>query len=294
MRMEQLQLDKKKISVLVAAAVLLFGGIYSAYAWLPLATGGNHSVTQRDVSDYRAIVAKITAITGTGETPTREEALKTMAITYAQYDLLAKKGVQLDKDKANQMVLDGSPLKGMLKKIKEDLGEDRYYQIVTLPTVIGQPFAAYYGNADPKAGKAAEILKDAMATSLESAAAKASLRTQEMEIGLTRDNGEFIELMGRNTGRIIDKIIDNGNSYLILQPKEKLQNKVLASAILVGKTPPSEFFKAEITTNNIPLQIKPWTFYAKNTFFEKPPVNPSQNVAAPAKPAEGEKTDEKK
>ena len=280
----ELQLDKKKLTILAASLITTLAGMYSAYAWLPLATGGTHSITQKDVSAYRAAMRKLVETTGEGEVPSREDALKAMATTFAQMDLLQKKGVTLDREKANLVVQDSSPLKGVLKSLKQELGEDRYFYTVTLPATIGRPFLSYYNAADPKSVKAQEILRDAMSTTIHSAAQKAGLQAQEMEIRMTPENNEFFNVAGKSIGKVIDKVVDNGTSLLVIEPKEKLEGKVTALAINIPKTPPAEFFRAQMAANGIKLQVKPWTLYADNKFFPTP--EPAKKAEQPA--AEGD------
>ena len=264
----ELNLDKKTITTVAAVLALVATGTYCAYAYLPLAKGGSFSVTQRDVSTYRSTMAQLVSVTGQGDVPTREESLKAMAITYAQYDLLKKKGIILNQERVNTLIENTSPLKGILKGLKASLGDERYFYTVTLPAAIGRPFAEYYSATDPKGEDARKILQNAMASSILSAAANAGLKTQDITINNAEDSAALYDAATKSVGRPIEKIIDNGTTFLIVQPKEKLDNKVVATAVLVPKTNPIEFFQGEIKKSNVALKVNKWCFYADNKFFE--------------------------
>lgn len=266
--MNQFNLDRRMSSVVVACLAAATVLAYVVYAWVPLATGGSRHITQRDVASYRCAVRKLVAISGSGEVPTYEEALKTLVVTMAQYELLTKKGMKIDPERTNQYILDMTPLKGTLKSLREELGDDRYFFTVTLPAAVGRPFADYYNISDPKISKASSILKDAMATSLQTAASKAGIPTQEIEIPLAQENSALARVVDQSLGHVLNKLVDNGTSVLVVLPKEKLSDKILASVISIPKTPPTEFLRYELAAQRIPLTVKPWALYASNNFFE--------------------------
>lgn len=267
-----MQLDKKKVTTIIAVCTALIGISYGAYAYLPLATGGSYSVTQRDVATYRDTMKQLVTVTGEGEVPSYSDALKTITATYAQYDLLKKKGIMINQDRANALIESSSPLKGILKNLRSNLGDERYFFTVTLPAAIGQPFNEYYSATDPKGEQARSILQNAIAASLASAAEKAGLKSQDITITNTPDTASFFDAASKSIGKPIEKIIDNGPSFLIVQPRERLENKILATALIVPKTPAPEFFMAELKKANIPMQVKLWTVYSDNKFFTPPPA----------------------
>lgn len=266
----QINLDKRKITIGLGVIATIAGMAYGAYAYLPMATGGGYNVTHRDVSAYRNAMVKLVEITGEGDVPSREDSLKAIAATYAQYDLLKKKGMQINQDKVNALIESQSPLKGVLKQMRSSLGEERYYYTVTLPAAIGRPFADYYSATDPKAQDARNVLQNAVASSLSTAAEKAGLKFQDITITNSEDAAMLFDAASKSIGKPIDKIIDSGNSYLIVQPRERLDNKIFATAVLVPKTPPAEFFMTEIKKANVALKVKPWCLYADNKFFAAP------------------------
>lgn len=268
-------LEKKKVISAVAIVLGVISGAYVSYAYLPMATGGSMIVTQRDVSTYRSAISELQLITGNGEKPTREDALKTIATTYAQYDLLKKKGIVLDPEKVNLYVESSTPLKGILKRLKASLGEERYFRTITLPTAIGKPFADYYSVADPKAQQAKNLLSNAMSSSLNAAAEKDSLKVQDITIPNEQDTAQFFDAAAKSIGKPISQIIDGGGMWLVVQPRERVENKIVASAVSIPKTPPADFFQSELKTAGVPLRVKPWAFYSDNKFFT-PPAAPAE------------------
>ena len=262
--------DKKKISIIAGALAICATASFGVYAYVPMAKSGGYSVTQRDVSVYRNTMATLVQVTGQGEVPSREESLKAMAITFAQYDLLKKKGIVINQDKVNTLIESTSPLKGVLKQLRASLGEEKYFYDVTLPAAIGRPFADYYASADPKAEDARKVLQNALSTSLGSAASSAGLKTQDITIANVEDSAALFEAASKSIGKPIERIVDSGTNYLIVQPKEKVENKIVATIVSVPKTAPIEFFQSEIKKSGVTMKVNPWCLYADNKFFDVP------------------------
>lgn len=269
MEFKKIQLDKQKLIKIAVGCALAAVATSGLYAYLPLATAGKHHITERDVQTYINASKQFGQITGTETNIGKEDALKTLAVSYAQFDLLSSKGIVIDREKGNTALENTSPLKGLLKKLKTDLGDERYFNTITLPAIIGQPFSAYYNNNDKQSAFAQEILKIGInASSLQAAAEKAGQKIIQISIPNTQETAEFYTIADKNIGGIINKIIDNGGSYLIVQPTTKDERLINAQAIAIPKTLPVAFFKEEIKKANIILKIQPWTLYASNKFFD--------------------------
>jgi hypothetical protein len=274
------QIDQKKVKIIAGSSVVAAVALYCIYAFLPLAYGGTHSITHKDVASYRSSVKALSAVAGNDEIPTYEDAIKTIAISYAQYDILKIKGAQFEQSKIITALESESPYKGVLRRLKSDMGDERYFSTVALPALIGRPFLEYYNANDPQTTRAREIMTTAINSSFTAGAEKAGLPVKDITIPAGQDTAALYEAASKSIGKTVDKLIDNGNSYMIVQSRSQVGDKIAAGAIIVPKTPPQEFFLAQIKANNVKLEVAPWCVYSNNKFFK--PAEPAPKAQAKA------------
>lgn len=275
----------------IAAGSLALFFVVIAYYFVPIVKVGQHSsyFSIRDAMKYRSIDESIASVVGRLPVASTKDALYYLTVTAVEREILKADDVLINKKAAIvEFEQNNMGYKGSLLKLKKDLGDDRYYQLLVEPIIVSSVFSRYYLINESGLKKATALLAQAKSDGFDSMAkviGEPSV-TRNVIIPNNAQSGRLLGLLKPlKEGAVLERLVEDENGYAIIRAKE-FQNSgdVTVDVAYVKRQPYSEFIAQKMKEKKVPVDFLVYSVYRPSSFDSV-----EGSIFRAKKEAEGEK-----